>query len=226
MSQGWEAVAPQFLEFVHGGDPAFDWHSDAFFELVGDDAGDVLDAGCGEGRLARKLAEAGHPTVAVDASPTLVSHARSADPAGTYDVADVTALPFPDASFDTVVSFMVLQDVERHELALQEAARVLRAGGALCLAIAHPLSSAGDWASDALDADFVVEDYCGTFARERPLAERTVTQYHRPIDDYLRALAAAGLQLDALRELSTRRRAPGRIPIFLDLRARKSGGDR
>jgi hypothetical protein len=85
----------------------------------------------------------------------------------------------------------------------------------------HPLSSAGDWRSGELDSDFVVENYCGSFPRERPLADCTVTQYHRPIADYVGALAGAGLVLEELQELATRRRSPGRIPVFLDLRARK-----
>jgi ubiquinone/menaquinone biosynthesis C-methylase UbiE len=222
VSKGWENVAEEFLAFIRGGDPGFDWHSDEFLELVPADARSVLDDGCGEGRLARMLAARGHEVTGVDGSPTLVRHAREADPSGTYDVADVRSLPFDDASFDCVVSFMVLQDVDDHTTAIREAARVLRRGGALCLAIVHPLSSAGDWASDDRDADFVVENYCGSFARERPLADRTVTQYHRPIYSYLSGLYEAGLSLDTLRELPTRRRSPGRFPAFLDLRGLRS----
>src|SRR5215210_6495211 len=43
----------------------------------------------------------------------------------------------------------------------------------------------------------------------------------RPLGGYLSALAAAGLHVELLRELPSRRRSPGRIPIFLDLLARK-----
>jgi hypothetical protein len=49
-----------------------------------------------------------------------------------------------------------------------------------------------------------------------------VTQYHRPIADYLAALDSAGLRLETLYELPTRRRSAGRIPVFLDLLARRA----
>ena len=220
MSGGWEHVAEEYVEFAREGDPAFEWHSESFLELLDPTARTVLDAGCGEGRLARLLSARGYSVTGVDASPTLVRRSQEADPAGTYAVADVTSLPFDDASFDAVVSFMVLHDVADYERAIREAARVLRPGGALSGAIVHPLTSAGDWASDDLESNFLVEDYCSTFARERPLAARAVTQYHRPIGAYVRALQAAGATLEDLRELPTRRRSPGRIPIFLDFRAR------
>jgi SAM-dependent methyltransferase len=221
VAQGWEDVAGEFLRFVRSGDPAFEWHADAFLGLVPTDARDVLDAGCGEGRLARRLAARGHAVSGIDASPTLVRYAQEADPDGAYAVADVTSLPFGETTFDAVVSFMVLQDVERYGRAIEEAERVLRPGGAFCVALVHPLTSAGDWESDDLDSAFVVQNYCGRFALERPLADRTVTQHHRPIGDYLRTLDAAGFKLETLQELPTRRRSPGRIPVFLDLRARR-----
>jgi SAM-dependent methyltransferase len=222
VSTGWEDVAGEWASFARSGDDVpFGWHGDAFFELVPPPPSKTLDAGCGEGRLARRLAAAGHDVVALDASPTLVRLAREADPSGDYRVADVIALPFDDETFDLVVSFMVLQDVEDYEQAIRDAARVLQPGGALCAAIVHPVSSSGDWDTDAIDSNHIVENYCGTFARPRPLGGRHVVQHHRPIADYLRALRDAGFVLDDLRELSTRRRSPGRIPIFLDLRAIK-----
>jgi ubiquinone/menaquinone biosynthesis C-methylase UbiE len=222
VSNGWEDVAAEWAAFARSGaDVPFGWHGDAFLELVPPPQGLTLDAGCGEGRLARRLAALGHDVVAVDGSPTLVRLAREADPDGDYRVADVTALPFDEATFGTVVSFMVLQDVEDYEEAIRETARVLRAGGCFCAAIVHPVSSAGEWESDDLEAAHIVENYCTVFARPRPLGNSHVTQYHRPIADYLHALAAAGFAVDDVRERATRRRSPGRIPIFLDLRAVK-----
>jgi ubiquinone/menaquinone biosynthesis C-methylase UbiE len=219
---GWEHVAGEWTEFARSGeDVPFHWHGDAFLRLMPPPRGLTLDAGCGEGRLSRRLGELGHRVVALDASPTLVRLAQEADPGGDYRVADVTALPFGEATFDLVVSFMVLQDVEEYGRAIGEAARVLREGGCFCVAIVHPVASSGDWSSDDIDAAHIVENYCTAWARPRPPGGRLVIQHHRPIADYLHTLSDRGFALDELQELATRRRSPGRIPFFLDFRAVK-----
>jgi ubiquinone/menaquinone biosynthesis C-methylase UbiE len=86
----------------------------------------TLDIGCGEGRLPRDLTARGHEVIGIDASPTLIEHARRADSDGAYRVADATALPVPDASVDLVTAFMVLHDVDDLDAALREIARVMR----------------------------------------------------------------------------------------------------
>ncbi len=93
----------------------------------------VLDAGCGTGGLSRRLAaaEPAWTWTGVDLSPLACALARERVPAAEIREADVTALPFPDASFDAVVSADVLYHVPDDALALRELARVLRPGGTL-----------------------------------------------------------------------------------------------
>jgi SAM-dependent methyltransferase len=92
-----------------------------------------LDLGCGTGVLAETvLRMTGPGTVSgVDRSTEFVAYAcaRLADPRTRFGVADATALPFPDASFDAVVSGLVLNFVPDPRRALAEAARVTRPGG-------------------------------------------------------------------------------------------------
>src|SRR5579859_7826654 len=62
-------------------------------DLLGDLSGQqVLDAGCGEGFLARVLAAHGAHVTGIDLSPRLVAMARAKDPhhAITYLVADLS----------------------------------------------------------------------------------------------------------------------------------------
>lgn len=87
----------------------------------------VLDAGCGEGTLARYLASRGHTVIGVDRESSVLP----VDSPGTHFIlADVTNLPFPDDAFDAVVSVMMLHHT-RLELALVEMRRVVKPGGLL-----------------------------------------------------------------------------------------------
>jgi SAM-dependent methyltransferase len=84
--------------------------------------------GCGWGELAEWIAnETGGEVVAVDLSPRMVELAleRGVD----ARVADVQALPFPDATFDVVVAAWMLYHVPDLDRGLAEIARVLRPGG-------------------------------------------------------------------------------------------------
>ena len=220
-SRGFEAAAEAWAELVRGdGDPGYAWNAPAFLELVPEPRGVTLDLGCGEGRLARELVGRGHRVIGVDASPTLVRLAALADPGGDYLVADAEDLPFAAASVDLVVAFMTLQDIEDAAAAIRESARVLSSGGRFCCALVHPVATAGEIQPD--DETFVLnKSYFAEGDQQFPLGDTTITSYHRPLEYYVGALIDNGLELEALRELPTRRRAAGRIPMFLHLRARK-----
>jgi len=139
-------------------------------------------------------------------------------------VADAAALPFDDASFDRVVSFMCLHDVDDLAGAVREIARVLEPDGLAALAVVHPINSAGRFERHGR---FVIRgSYLDSFRYsdrvERDELAMTFESQHRPISAYFDALACAGFVVDALREPVT----PGhdswsRLPLFLHLRARK-----
>jgi SAM-dependent methyltransferase len=99
-------------------------------------AGDVrdrelLDLGCGTGRVAALAARRGARVTAVDLSPTMVERARAVrDLAGArVAVMDAQELDLPDASFDLVVASFSVMFCPRPDRALAEARRVLRPGG-------------------------------------------------------------------------------------------------
>lgn len=95
----------------------------------------VLDVGTGPGVLLVELARL-RPDLTltgVDLSPDMIAAAQRnlapfGDRAGAR-VGDVTALPFPDKSFDLVVSSLSLHHWEAPEAAAPELMRVLRPGG-------------------------------------------------------------------------------------------------
>lgn len=102
--------------------------------LAGDE--DVVEIGCGVGRLTRVLAGRARSVQAIDVSEEMLAHARRLNP----QLANVawlhgdgrTLTPFPDASADACVSFVVFQHLPDPELTygyVRELGRVLRPRG-------------------------------------------------------------------------------------------------
>jgi len=193
------------------------------------------DIGCGEGRVARDLKALGHNVVAVDVSPTMVEFAKAADPSMKVLVADAARLPFDDSAADLAIAFMSLQDVDDMPGAIREAGRVLERGGVFCLAIVHPINSAGRFESFDPDARFVIDgSYCDAHryqdSIERDGLRMTFSSRHWPLEAYFSALKSGGFVVEALTEptvdeASVTERADRarwlRLPLFLDVRARK-----
>jgi 2-polyprenyl-6-hydroxyphenyl methylase/3-demethylubiquinone-9 3-methyltransferase len=69
---------------------------------------DVLEIGCGDGRLARRIAGLGAPVTAIDPDTQLVRSAAGQDSESSgrrirYAVADGRQLPFSSETFDIVI---------------------------------------------------------------------------------------------------------------------------
>lgn len=98
---------------------------------------DVLDLGCGDGKLASRLARHGARVTGLDADPHMLDAARRRAKAGSVELILVRgraeAPPFPDASFDRIVAVTVLCFVREADRAIDEMARVLRPGGRLVI---------------------------------------------------------------------------------------------
>lgn len=97
--------------------------------------GDVLEVGAGSGAMAAGILESFPDArlVVTDYDPSMGEAARRRlDALGTrasVEQADATKLRYEDATFDAVVSFIMLHHVVDWEDALAEVARVLRPGG-------------------------------------------------------------------------------------------------
>ncbi|MCX7168536.1 MAG: class I SAM-dependent methyltransferase [Rhodocyclales bacterium] len=87
----------------------------------------ILDAGCGTGYFSRRFMQDGHSVVGVDLDPAATAYARrSLMPPLSCVVADMTALPFADRSFDCVISVTALCFVADEAKAMKEIVRVAR----------------------------------------------------------------------------------------------------
>ena len=105
----------------------------------------VLDIGCGEGWLARALAEHGVSAVGVDVVPALIEQARKAG-GGEFRIqsyADIAAGRL-DVSVDLVVANFSLIGKESVEGVIRRAPSLLNSRGSLVIQTLHPVASCGD----------------------------------------------------------------------------------
>ncbi len=231
LSEFWEEQAEAWVHWARkpGHDSYWLFHRDRFLELLPSPGQLTVDVGCGEGRLSRDLKKLGHKVLAIDQSPTMVRHAREADPELDVREGDATALPLEDGAADLVVSFMSLMNTDGFGAAVKEAARVLAPGGRYCVAVVHPINTAGAFTSREDEAPFVIEGSYFEHTWEEVPVERdglrmTFLDQHRPLEDYFRALEEAGLLVERLREIPDTSDDEGaarwrRVPLFLHIRA-------
>lgn len=83
----------------------------------------ALDAGCGTGIYTRRLVAAGATVTGVDSDPEMLAAARLKAPSATLVEGDVTALPFPDATFELSLAVTLLCFARDPQRAVQELVR-------------------------------------------------------------------------------------------------------
>ncbi len=95
----------------------------------------VLDVACGEGYGSALVAASAQSVVGVDISQDAVEHARVTyvAPNLCFRQGSATALEFPDASFDVVISFETIEHLGEQAEMLAEIRRVLHSDGILII---------------------------------------------------------------------------------------------
>lgn len=151
----------------------------------------LLDLGCGEGWLARRLAPQGIAVTGIDASAPLVAAARSAG-GGQFRVADYADLPEDLGRFAMAVSNFALLGRESVDLLLAALPRFLLPGGVLLIQTLHPLTTA-----DRPYVDGWREDSWTAFSEA---VADPPPWYFRTLGSWVRLLQRHGWQLRELRE--------------------------
>jgi ubiquinone/menaquinone biosynthesis C-methylase UbiE len=98
--------------------------------------GSALDVGCGTGVLAARLAGAGYEVTGIDPSDGMLDQLRARAPEVQTVTGSGTYLPFPDGTFDVVVSVAVMHHIAAPEdvhRTLGEMVRVARPGGRILI---------------------------------------------------------------------------------------------
>lgn len=100
----------------------------------------IIDLGCGTGRQTIRLAEKGAKVIGVDQSSGMLGKALlKKHPNASFLEADLhQPLPFPDGDFDWVVSFLVIEHIEKLEPFFAECRRLCKKNGGLFFSTLHP----------------------------------------------------------------------------------------
>ncbi|WP_348536689.1 class I SAM-dependent methyltransferase [Nocardioides sp. W7] len=210
----WDRYADEY-QATHGaflGDAGFVWGPEGLTEaevgMLGPVADrDVLEVGSGAGQCSRWVRTQGGRSIGLDLSHRQLQHSRRLDDSSGLVVPSVlgtaTALPFADGSFDVVFSsFGALQFVRDLDVAVGEAARVLRPGGRFAFSITHPTRwmFPDDPTEDGLVASQSYWDRTPYVETDDATGEVSYVEHHRTLGDWVEVLTAAGFRIGRLLE--------------------------
>jgi len=160
----------------------------------------VLDVGCGEGRFCRMLKEVGISTFGVDPIAEMVEEARSRDTHGTYLQGFAEDLEFDDDTFDLVVTYLSLIDIDDAGRAIAEMVRVLKPGGRILVANLTSFSTSSIPLGRKICKE-TGEEFrpLGLYLQERKdwfeWDELRIQNWHRPLSQYMKWFLGQGLTL-------------------------------
>lgn len=161
----------------------------------------VLDAGCGPGVYSAWLADRGAEVVAFDVNEKMVQLARERLGTKVRVVQADLGVPLgflADASFDIVLSALVLNYVRDWGAAFRESYRVLRQGGLLIFSVDHPFADSSihneNERVNYFQTELVEHEWTGFGTPVR------VPSYQRPLGAMINPLLEAGFALEQLLE--------------------------
>jgi SAM-dependent methyltransferase len=236
-SDFWEQHASWWQDgFTDGADPEYE---EQIIPLAAEclaGARRVVDIGTGEGQLARVAVGLGAELVAgVDPTRAQLQVARERAGGPRYLRGTADRLPFAGDSFDAAIACLVFEHIPDHQQGIAEVARVLEPGGRFVFLLNHPLLQAPDsgWVIDHINDEeyWRVGPYLGVDVTMEQLAPGLELPFvHRPLSQYINAMAAHGLLVERMDEpappegflaKAEEYRAAASIPRLLLLVARK-----
>jgi SAM-dependent methyltransferase len=183
-----------------------DWSvPEARLRLLPDVAGlDTIELGCGTAYFSGWLARAGARPVALDASRRQLDLARALQERHGVDfplvLADAERVPYPDGSFDLVLSEYGASSWCDPERWVPEAARLLRPGGLLVFLTVSPILTLCAHPDGTTAAgDRLLRPYFGLHSIETPAFG--TTEFQLPYGQWVRVLRGAGFTVERLEEI-------------------------
>ena len=202
----WEQGARWWQQpFTEGADPEYEEQILPLIEQYAAGARRILDIGCGEGQVSRRLAGPGVEVVGLDPTASQVRSAYERGGSARYLRASAEALPCGDGQFDTVVLCLAIEHVVSVEAAIREVSRVLEPGGRFLLLLVHPLlQSPGSGWVEVIDSDvhfWRVGSYLeDDLAVDEVAPGVSLPFIHRPLGRYVHEMGRCGLLIDDMVE--------------------------
>jgi ubiquinone/menaquinone biosynthesis C-methylase UbiE len=232
----YDGIAEWYDALVRKGGLIHDLVLPTVYELLGDVADQrICDLACGQGLVARQLAEHGAKVTAVDLSGELLKIARHYQDNTAFGIAyiqgDAQALPLQSETYDGVICNMALMDIPDLAATFVSVKRMLRPSGWFIFSITHPCLeiSRGQsrWMVEPTGLREVTSYFVeGPWHSDNPDGVRgRVAVYHRTLSTYLNTLRQAGLTLERLVEPQAPSRINGagspEFPIVLIIQGKK-----
>ena len=210
--------------------------------------GNIIDVACGQGFFSRHYADAGAKVLGIDISKSLIERARkNGGENPRFEVAPASSMPVAESNaFDGAMIVLALQNIQEIQETLAEVSRVLVDNGTLVIVLNHPcfrIPQGSSWGYDEQkNVQYRRVDHYGVpfsmkidmtpGASPKDKKVHTVS-FHRPLQEYVKALAKAGFSIVSLEEWISHKKsekgpraaaedaARKEFPLFLTLAARK-----
>ena len=135
--EGYDLYAPEYRK-DHDHLDSFDWAISrrllqAALEGMDPQTAAILDLGCGDGRVLRRLAKTWPLITGTDLSGRMLAALKAREPSARVVQADSLSLPFRTGSFDVCLALFLMIHIEYPEPFFAEIFRVLKPGGRLLL---------------------------------------------------------------------------------------------
>jgi SAM-dependent methyltransferase len=222
MNDPWESHAAWWQEqFTEGVDPEY---TEQILPLIQENCppgGLVVDVGCGEGQVARWLAD-GRQVIGIDPAFAQVDVGQKRGGA-TYVQGSAINLPVRSGTADSAIACLVFEHIEDLDTALNEVSRVLRPGGTFLFLLNHPLlqTPRSGWVDDHMVDPPEQYWQLGPYLPEAETIEQVekdvwITFFHRPLGRYLNSAFAAGFELTGFFEPAPPPGFLARAPEYVD----------
>lgn len=168
----------------------------------------VLDLGCGYGWHCKYAVDCGAKQVlGIDLSEKMIQEAeeRNGDPRITYQVCGLGNFEYPTASYDCVISNLVLHYIADIDTIFRKIYETLKTDGVFLLNIEHPVFTAGvnqDWiyTPEGKPQYWPVDNYFYPGERATLFLRQNVKKQHHTLTQILTGIINAGFKLEVVEE--------------------------